>query len=418
MLLNSRSVFLANMNSSRSHLSFPFIVLFILIGLFGSTQSFAQSKSSLEKQKQDLLQKINDAEQILKQTKNKKEASIGQLNALNKKIEAQEALVKNIKSELSLLDKQIDDMDIIIGALESDLQNLKKEYAAMLYAAQKSDQSISRLMFLFSASSFNELWMRLKYMEYYGKAREKQVKEIQEVRKTLINQQEAVRKKKSEKKSLLDEQLSRNQELVSSKESQKQLVEKLASREKEIKADLAERKKAVNNLNKLIADLVRKEMEKNKAAEKKTGMPATPASAALSNSFAENKTKLPWPVKSGFISQHFGRHPHPIYKNITLQNDGVDIQTQQGEAVQAVFSGTVKAVAFVPGMNNVVILQHGNYFTLYARLKKVEVHSGQKIEAKQTIGNVLTDSHGVSELQFQIWKNDQKLDPEDWLAHK
>ena len=137
---------------------------------------------------------------------------------------------------------------------------------------------------------------------------------------------------------------------------------------------------------------------------------------ALASSFAASRNRLPWPVGKGFISDHFGRRPHGVLKGIYVENQGVDIQTNAGEGVKTVYDGIVMDVTSMPGMNNVVAIQHGDYFTVYAKLKTVSVRAGQRVKARETIGSVATDKNGISEVQFQIWKEFTKLNPESWLA--
>ena len=144
----------------------------------------------------------------------------------------------------------------------------------------------------------------------------------------------------------------------------------------------------------------------------------TPETALLSSSFSGNRGRLPWPVSRGFISQRFGRHPHPVLKNVTVENRGVDIQTGAGEPVRTCFDGKVLTIANIAGMNTIVMIQHGDFFTVYAKLRSVNVHEGQRVSAREVIGTVATDSEGTSEVQFQVWHNSANLNPETWLGHK
>ncbi|MCC3154450.1 murein hydrolase activator EnvC family protein, partial [Hymenobacter sp. BT770] len=144
----------------------------------------------------------------------------------------------------------------------------------------------------------------------------------------------------------------------------------------------------------------------------------TPETALLSSSFAGNRGRLPWPVGRGFISQRFGRHPHPVLKNVTVENRGIDIQTGAGEAVRACFDGKVLTIANIAGMNTIVMIQHGDFFTVYAKLRSVNVHEGQRVSAREVIGTVATDGEGTSEVQFQVWHNSANLNPESWLGHR
>ncbi len=144
----------------------------------------------------------------------------------------------------------------------------------------------------------------------------------------------------------------------------------------------------------------------------------TPETAVLSSSFSGNRGRLPWPVSRGFISQRFGRHPHPVLRNVTVENRGVDIQTGAGEAVRSCYDGKVLTIANIAGMNTIVMIQHGDFFTVYAKLRSVSVREGQRVSAREVIGTVATDVEGTSEVQFQVWHNSSNLNPENWLGHR
>jgi len=428
-------------------------LLAICLLLAGLTPSFAQkSKAQLEQERKETLQKIKDAEKILSQTATQKKASLGQLSALNNQIEQQQNLIGSIQTEVTMLDGEINEINSILSSMEEDLKKLKEEYAAMVYSAYKSSRAQDKLAFLFSAKSFNQLAMRLKYMEQYGEARRNQVKQIEKVKLALDQQRVAIQDKKKEKSNLLFEQIKQNDNLQTMKVKQSDVVKNLSERESEIRKELTLRKNAVENLEHLIAELVRKEIErsiaekkaKEAAAKKKAEEEAaklaaknkekskkktpektettaenkialTPETEQLSSSFVANKGKLPWPVASGFISGKFGTHPHPVLKHVMVKNDGVDIQTNQNEVVRVVSDGVVSRIAFIPGMNNIVLIQHGDYFTVYAKLKDVSVKNGQVLKAKDPIGTIYSDKEGTAELQFQIWKNNEKLNPQGWL---
>lgn len=419
--LVSPSQFLINMEDRKYYCYV--ISLFCL--LFFSAPLLAQkSKAQLEKEKKEILERIQQNEKILAQTASKKRSTMGSLNALNSQIESQQKLINSVNQEVRLLNSQISEIAMIIESLEDDLQGLKEEYASMLYAAQKTSGGLDKLVFLFASKNFNQLLMRLKYMEYYAEVRSNQLKQIEAVRATLISQRNDVEYKRSEQQELLQEQVARNIELQRLKDEQNEMVARLASKEKEIRKDIEKRKSAVANLENLIADIIKKEIEKSKAAagSKSTSKDAriglTPEEKLISENFEGNKRRLIWPVGAGFISQRFGTHPHPVFKNIQEKNDGVDIQTNNDEPVRAIFAGTVIRVSAVPSFGMAVIIQHGEYLTVYANLKSVKVKSMQKIDVKDQIGVVATDKDGVSTLQFQIWKNAVKLNPEDWLAKK
>lgn len=390
---------------------------FLFISL--SFQATAQkSKADLEKEKRENLQKIKEAEKILSETASERKVTLGQLQALNRQIEAGEALIKSYNNEVSFLNSEIDEIGGIVTALERDLDNLKKEYAAMVYAASKANKGYDKLTFIFSAKTFNQLIMRIQYMHQYADARKNQVVQIEKVKEALSQQRANVEEKKAEKNALLNQQIQQGQKLLTLKIKQNNFIQNLNRRETELKRELADRKKAINKLDLLIANIVKEEIERSTKGKSSSKMALTPEAAMLSSSFAENKSRILWPVEAGFISGKFGTHAHPVLKGIMVDNQGVDIQTNKDEIVRAVFDGEVKTVAIVPGMNNVIIVQHGDYFTLYARLKEVFVQQGDKVSAKEPLGEVYTDRDGISEVQFQIWKNNQKLNPQAWLYSK
>lgn len=392
-------------------------ILVFLILLISFAATAQKTKSQLQKEKQENLKKIEETEKILAETGQQKKNSIGELVALNQRINQQEKLIKSIQNEINLLNADINKNTEIINALEDDLAKLKEEYAAMLLSAQRATGKVNKLMFLFSSVSFDQLLMRLKYMEQYSVARKDQAEVITRIQKILGDQVKETQNIKNEKSALLSDQIKQNNQLASLKQKQNSLVRSLEKEEKKLKAELDETKKAIAKLDKLINDIIKEELERaaREARNAKANKTAE-SSVALSSTFEGNKSKFPWPA-SGFISQKFGRQTHPVLKRIILQNDGVNIQTKQNEKVKAIFDGEVRAVAFIPSIGNSVIISHGDYFTVYSGLKDVTVSKGQKVNTNQELGQVLTNADGISELRFQIRKNTEPMDPELWLKN-
>ncbi len=385
--------------------------------------AFAQKKKSqLQKERQQNIERIQETEKILEETSNEKKNSIGELTALNRRIEQQETLVGSIKSEVDLLDADLNEDNQIIEALEKDVHDLKEEYSAMLFAAQKASGKTDKLTLLFSAESFDQLLMRLKYMEQYGKARKEQTEAIARTEVLLGEQVKRTETKRDEKQSLLNDELKQSEQLTGLKQKQRKVVRSLEKEEKKLKRELEETKRAVAEIDNLIAKIVKEELEraakeerdrkKNKTKEAES----TFETATLSASFEENKSKFPWPV-SGFISQKFGRQMHPVLKGIEIKNDGINIQTKQNEPVRAIFSGEVRQVAFIRGLGSIVILSHGDYYTVYTGVKDVFVKKGQKVSTGEEIARVLSSAEGISELRFQVRKNIEALDPQQWLKN-
>jgi septal ring factor EnvC (AmiA/AmiB activator) len=137
--------------------------------------------------------------------------------------------------------------------------------------------------------------------------------------------------------------------------------------------------------------------------------------AKLASSFAALRGRMPFPVPSGFISDHFGVHKHPLLKGVMINNNGIDIQTSPGSPVHSVYDGVVQSVVNIPGINMVVAIQHGDYFTVYSKLANVSVSVGTRVRTGQRIGSVASDEDGTAEINFQVWKNTVRQNPESWL---
>lgn len=388
-----------------------FLILLLLVPNISSAQ---KTKGQLENEKKENLKRIAEAERILEETATQKFATLGQLQALNQQIKARQSLINSIASEIKILDVEISDLSIVVSALQSDLKNLKQEYADQIYASYKSNKGNSKLTFLFSAKSFNQLIQRMKYMEQYADARRLQAVQIDEVTKELSTQKSQVQTKRSEQQRLLNQQVRESRKLANSKQKQSALIAQLSKKERQLRKEVNDRKRAIEKLNTLIASIVESEVEKSRTVS--TAVSAS--EAELSRLFESNKNKMDWPVNSGFISSKFGKQQHPVLKRITIINDGVGIQTEKNTKVKAVFEGVVSTIAAIESMNNIVIVRHGDYYTVYARLKTVNVKKGQRVRTDDIIGEVYTNNDGISELEFQVWKERTKLDPEKWLALK
>lgn len=386
-----------------------------------------KSKKQLEKEKKENLRKLQQANEILKEVSQEKKASISQLQVLKQKSRLKEQNIFSIQSELGFLQSDIRNLEGEQVSLANTLIQIKKEYAAMVYAASKASVT-NQLIFLFAAETFNQFLMRLQYLRFYSKARRTQAEQIQNLSLSLNKKQEQLTEVKQGKEVLLSTEKQEKQQLESLKESQKQVVTALSKREKELRQKIEKHKAAVRRLDDIISSMVKAEIRKsrkiagpskpeqeNESTEQK--MVLTPEGKLISQSFSGNKARLSWPVENGFISSGFGRHEHPVLKKVYVDNLGIDISTRAGEKVRSVFEGTVGLVGQVPGMEGkIVMIRHGEYFTVYSGLRNVRVSAGEKVKNKQILGEVERDDEEGAILQFQIWKNSKKLNPQQWLA--
>ncbi len=390
------------------------LIAFFILFLSGLLPSLAQkTRSQLEQEKAENQERIERAQRVLNQTSSKKQASLGQLKAINTQINNQVRQLQLLNEDLGLIETEITELQKASQALEEKLANLRKEYAEMLYIASKSSGKLNKLSFLFSARSFNDLVMRYKYLEQYTDNRKTQVAQIKTVQESLKQRQEELSSKKQKQQRVVNEKQVEAGKLSRLKAEQSKTVSMLAGEEKKLRREIEDSKKAVRRLDNLISSLVSKSTARTNAAPANE----TVVNTALSASFANNQRKLPWPVQNGFISDRFGVKDHPILKNIKIDNNGVDIQTSPNARVSSVFGGTVLDISQIPGLGNVVAIQHGEYFTVYANLQSVHVKIGDSVIAGQLIG-IAGQKDGDYEINFQVWHQFNKLNPENWLARK
>jgi septal ring factor EnvC (AmiA/AmiB activator) len=396
---------------------------------FGQNRRKSNRRVRLEAAKRENLQKIQEINKIIEKTEQKKEVSVGKLNAIGERINKQSRQIDIISENQQLLENEAQELTRVTTELSGNLEKLRAEYAKMIFASAKTSNKFNKLSFLFSSANFNQLVRRYKYLQQYSEAREKQAVLIQKVRTELLAEQVKVLQKKQEQASVLREKITETQSLQVLKGKQSDVVTQLSQKERTLKNQLASNKQAVERLENMIARIVEREIKRSQARERNNrsndvnkaessnnkAIAMTAEETKLATSFSALRGRMPWPVGSGFISDHFGVHRHPVLKGIKTNNNGVDIQTSAGNDVKVVYDGIVQSVVSIPGANMIVAVQHGDYFTVYSKLSNVNVSTGQKIHSGQKIGVVATDNDGTSEINFQVWKNFDKINPENWL---
>lgn len=408
-----------------------------------NTNAQTLSRVALEKEKKENLEKIKITQKILDQTRKQRTNSVSELRVLNKQIASQEKQLYLMEQDLELIEGELQELNNATAELERKLEVLRKEYAEMIYQASKISGRINQLSFILSSQSFNELVMRYKYIQQYGDNRQQQLNQIKKVAALLTERQQQLASKKSNQVSIKQQKLTEAQELEKLKGEKSRVVNNLSKKEKELRTEIAATQRSVKKLDQRISSIIQREIARqNKIKEEArreevkraaaasaevsvaTGAIATPTKSAASiavesaalvgTNFAANQRRIPWPVKNGIISDKFGVKNHPVLKGVQIDNNGVNIQTSPNATVQAVFNGTVMDVTDIPGLNRVIAIQHGEYFTVYANLSQVFVASGQQVSANETIGTAATID-GITEINFQIWNNVKRLNPELWL---
>ncbi len=294
---------------------------------------------------------------------------------------------------------------------------MKTEYAKLIRMTYLGRTPSGQLFFLFSAESFNQAYRRLLYMRRYTAYRNNQAELMKTLQQLLNEKAEDLEKLKSTRQQLLDEARNETEKLAQEKSKQNREVQDLKRRQQDLKSKLQQQRSVEQQLEREIQRIIEEEARKKRDA----GEPAyalTPEQKLVGDSFAQNKLKLPWPVERGVITERFGIHRHPVLENVQVRNNGINIATETNAGVRAVFNGEVSRVFGISGGNSAVIIRHGNYLTVYSNLKEVIVKKGDKVSVHQKIGTVYTDADdgNKSILKFQIWRENQKLNPEEWIS--
>ena len=408
------------------------VVLVLVFGLVGAV--VAQSRSSLEKKRKKIESEIEYTETLLKQTQQKQNNSVDALQKIVAGIEAREQLVMTLGTEIAVIDSSLALGKRELMRLSQLLEKQKEAYAGMVRAAYVQRRRQSGLIPILSSPNPGALLCRQEYIERMGRLRQQKVKSIRKTNIQLTEQLEKLDTLRRQKSSVLSEQQIQAQRLEQERLRKENLLVQLKGKEKVLKKRLVQKQQEAVALARKIKGIVAAELKsartrdekvaKARAAEAKASgskapIPATPESVALGNDFSTNRGRLPWPVKYGLITGRFGTQPHPVFQYVTIQRDGVDISTQKGEKALAVFRGEVSAVFALEGYQNVVIVRHGTYLTVYGNLDQVLVKKGQAIKTGDALGTVFLDEEdGKSALHFRVMNGQIPENPQYWILKK
>lgn len=413
----------------------------ILLTLLTLTIAVGQTIKELEEQRRNALKRLETTSKVLSETKKTQRSSLNKLNIINKNINERKSLINHINKEISTLDTEINKLNSETRKLERELETYKADYANMVREAYINRSVYSKILFVLSAETFDQSFRRLRYMQEYSEYRKEQMRKIENTKLEIAKKTEQLAQHKKTQVDIKSQKSAEQQKLISDQRKENSVYSDLKKKEKTLQADLKKQQKIANDLNRkieaLIAEEVRKAEEKRRKEEQarrakepeskepaakprtaETGYAMTKEEKLISGNFAANSGRLPWPVDRGFISGKFGVQPHPTLKYVTTNNKGIYIQTPSKTNARAVFEGVVTQRFSVPGSNNGVIIQHGQYRTVYANLTNIYVRVGQKVDAKQSIGQIYTDpeNDNKTELFFQIWKDRTILNPESWIS--
>lgn len=368
----------------------------------------AQNVQELQKQQKVLQKQLQETKEMLKQTKKDETATENKLNLLNEDINTRKELIVNIQDEITALDGEMTLLTQERDSLQLKLEEAKADYAKLIRETHYADMQQSPLLFLFSAKNFQQLIRRVQYMRQFAQYRKEQVNLILSLQAEIDDQNMQLAERKQTQSDALQLQEHEQEILTADQRKHESMLKELKKKEKDLIAKQKKQQKKVDELNKQIDELIAKQVKNSKLTKEQQ---------LIAGGFEANKGRLPWPIEKGFISGHFGKHQHPIHANVTINNKGIYLQTVSGAKARAVYEGEVTWCAQMNG-SYAVIIQHGNYRSVYSQLKSICVKQGDKVQAKQVIGEIMTNTSedNKTELYFQIYKDRTIVNPSEWLA--
>ena len=404
----------------------PRIVAAILIlnfSFFILNSAQAQSKQQLEKDKAQVEQEIKRLNNDLIKARKNSKAGQKELNLLEQKIQQRTRLINNINGQLNVLSLQMVQTQDSLTLVRSQVDSLKTEYARVVRVLYGERGSLDKLVLLLDTKSYNTAYLRTKYFRDYSRYRRRQAafirqkeEELNEVGVQLARQQQEttslLAQERRQKEQLSQERKERQQNLKKSKQQEKQLQQQIDRKEKQ-------KRQLQQQIQRIINEEIAKAAKEKKAAagagagKSNSATATSTADVALSNDFASNKGKLPWPVFYTKVVREYGRYTHA--SGGQNMNNGIDLQCKSGASVQAVFNGTVSRVFTCPNGTRGIIVRHGDYMSVYANMGSVTVKEGSKVSTKQNLGTVYTNEEGSAEFSFQLWKGTASQNPRTWL---
>ena len=376
-----------------------------------ATSSQSQSVKNLKSQREKTLKELEETKKMIQQTNSNEKATVNKLNLLNKDIQTRKRLIHDLNYEIQGLDQEMTRLSMKRDSLQADLEALKESYAELVRQSHYTIADESPLLFILSAEDFQQMLRRVRYMQEFQQFRKEQVARIENTQAEIDMQNQMLSENKSNKEEAVRTHKVQQDNLSRDEKKQKAMLEQLKKKKSTLLAQQKKQQKKADDLNRKIEELIAKEMSKSE------GKALSKEQTLLAGGFEKNKGRLPMPVEKGFISGHFGVQAHPTLEKVTVNNKGVYIQTSAGTQARAVYEGEVTS-CFVMSGTTAVIIQHGNYRTVYSGLASVSVKKGDKVKAKQAIGTIYSDPEddNATTLFFQIWLNKNILNPEQWLA--
>ena len=406
-----------------------FYILVFSVLFFGNFSALAQpgnKQQQLEQQRESILNDIKKINTLLFKTRGVKKTVLSEVEDINQRIKAQQNLIRVTNQQANLLTRKINENLTQISLLRNELQQLKEDYAAMVQKSYKSKSQQSRVLFLLSSEDFLQAYKRVQYMKQYANHRKKQGESIKTKTELLQQLNLDLIDQRKEKDLLISENTAAKAKLKKEKELQQTLITSLKKEEstftKQIRAKQQKANKINGQIKKLIRDAIAAANKKARENKSKTTTASatkcalTPEAAAIAKDFKNNKGKLIWPVKQGLVINKYGTRQHPQFPNVTQTFHGVEIATNTNAQARAVFNGEILQIQQLKNANKAVMIQHGDYITIYYNLATISVKKGDKVSTKDPIGKVFT--HPVTKqtvIKFMVYRNDTEMNPADWV---
>ena len=412
---------------------------FLLSLIFICTTSLLWSQGSqqekLEERKAQIQKEIRENESLLQTVKKKEKSAVNVVIVQSTKIKLKEKLINTTEKQTKLLGNDMYINQVQINKLKKELVILKENYAEMIVKSYKSRSAESRAMFLLSSENFLQAYKRAQYMKQYTSYRKTQGEEIKTKSDKLTDFNQKLNIQKTAKQKLIAENEKERLSLEKEKKEQLKLVSVIKKDKNKISQEIRKRQQEYRTIDRQINKLIREAIaaaNRKAALEKAKANPSAPVSKSavssskieltpeaklIADNFRANRGRLPYPVEKGYISLGYGNQTHPLFNTITVHNSGVEITTDRGASARAVFGGEVTSVIVLSPVNKAVMIQHGDFFTVYQNLSSVNVSKGEKVSIKQSLGKVRTNGEtGKTIIKFLILQNTTYNNPEGWLS--
>lgn len=380
--------------------------------------SQSQTRQELETQRLKLQKEIKEINTLLFKSQKKEKTLLSDLSDLVKRIGVRTELINTIDEETKQLTYEISENERQVAMLQDRLETLKKDYANMVVQSYRSRAKNSRLMFVLSSENFLQAYKRLDYIKQYADYRARQGEEIKIETVKLENLNDYLIQTRTEKELLLVANQKEKDSIAREKSSRESMVRAVKNKEKKYIAQIEKKQKAEKEIDRKIERLIAEAIASSKKSTtvKSSGFALTPEARELEKDFISNKGKLPSPVERGVIVRRYGKQSHPTLKGITIESNGVFYATEKNANARVIFDGRVLAIQVLPGNKKALLVQHGNYISVYKNLDNVTVKKGDQVRTKQEIGRIHTDkTTGKTILAFVLFKEVHRQNPEEWV---